>query len=59
MKDYYWEEELEKLLNDFLQEDYYGSSADIILFVKKLIDAEKENAINKTKTSESNSEKTI
>ena len=59
MKNYYWEKELEKLLNDFLQEDYYGSSANIILFVKKLIDAEKENAIDKTKTSESNSEKTI
>lgn len=52
MKDYYWEKELEDLLSDYLQEDYYGSSADIILFVKKLIDEEKQNAIDERKISE-------
>jgi hypothetical protein len=41
MKTYYWEKELDKLLSDYLQDEYYGSSADVKLFILKVIEYEK------------------
>ncbi len=39
-KDYWWEKELYDLLAEYHQNDY-ASSADIILFIAKVIEAEK------------------
>ena len=40
IKNYWWEKELEDLLHDYAQNDY-TTSADVKLFILKVIEAEK------------------
>lgn len=51
MKDYYWEEEFRTLLGEVLHDDYANFDT-LVLFVRKLIDEEKQNAIAERKIEE-------